>query len=106
MFGRRKTAIDVYDAIYCIICGRKSSNGDQAQSNRYTELQDAQKNEKRWVHVKFLSQKHDVAHLKARPYFGHHRKQVRFAHMRSKKRPPSARYGIDFMGINDVSHGF
>ena len=24
------------DAIYCIICGRKSSNGDQAQSGRYT----------------------------------------------------------------------
>ena len=32
---------DAYDAIYCIIRGRKSSNGDQAQSGRYTELQDA-----------------------------------------------------------------
>ena len=32
---------DAYDSIYCIICGRKSSNGDQAQSGRYTELQDA-----------------------------------------------------------------
>ena len=27
--------------LYCIICGRKSSNGDQAQSGRYTELQDS-----------------------------------------------------------------
>ena len=33
--------MDAFVAIYCIMCGRKSSNGDQAQSGRYTELQDA-----------------------------------------------------------------
>ena len=46
-----------------LICGRKSPNGDQAQSGRYTELQDASKKRKRWVHFKFLSQNYDVAHL-------------------------------------------
>ena len=29
-----------------------------------------QTNEKMWVHLKFLSQKHNVAHFRARPYFG------------------------------------
>ena len=37
----KRHQFDVYDAIYCIICGRKSSNGDLAQSGRCTELQDA-----------------------------------------------------------------
>ena len=33
-------------ATFCIICGRKSSNGDQAQSGGYTELQAALKKRK------------------------------------------------------------
>ena len=32
-----------------------------------------QKNKKRWVRLNFLSQEHDVAHSRARPYFGHQR---------------------------------
>ena len=38
---RRNTTSCIFLATYCIICGRKSSNGDQAQSGRYTERQDA-----------------------------------------------------------------
>ena len=63
-----------------------------------------QTNEKRWVHLKFLSQKHDVAHFSARPYFGLQRQQVRFARLRSKKSPQT--HGIDFVGISDVSYVF
>ena len=63
-----------------------------------------QTNEKRWANLKFLSQKHDVAHFRAKLYFGRRRKQVRFAHLRSKKRPETQ--GIGFIGISDVSHLF
>ena len=61
-------------------------------------------NEKRWVHLKFLRQRHDVAHFRAGPYFGRQRQQVRFAHLRSKKGPQT--HGIDFVGISDASHLF
>ena len=56
-----------------------------------------QTNGKRWVNMKILSQKHDVAHFRARPYFGHPRQQVRFAHLRRRKGPKT--HGIDFVGI-------
>ena len=53
-----------------------------------------QTNEKRWVHLKFFSEKHDAAHFRARPYFRGQRLQVRFAHLGSKKRPPNLRYRL------------
>ena len=48
---------DIHLATYCIICGRKSSNRDQAQSGRYTELQDALNKQKQVGTLEFSCSK-------------------------------------------------
>ena len=60
--------------------------------------------EKRSVHLKVLSQKHDEAHFRARPYFGHQKQQFRFAFCEARKFPQT--HDIDFVRISDVSHVF
>ena len=88
-----------------MICERKSSNRNQAQSGRYTELQVALSKRREVGTLEISYSKCNLAHFRARPYFGPHRKRVRFAHLRSKKRSPKPQC-IDFMGISDVSGTF
>ena len=60
--------IDVYDESYCIICGRKSSNGDLEQSGRYTELQDAINKRKEVETLEISEPKTGCSNFRARPH--------------------------------------
>ena len=64
----------------------------------------SQTNEKRWIHLKFLSQKHNVAILK----LGHilYAKDSRSDLLICEARKGPQAHGIGFMGISDVSHVF
>ena len=57
--------------------------------------------EKRWVHLKFMSQKHDLEQ-------GHisDTKDSRSDLLICEARKGSQTHGIDFVGISDVSHVF
>ena len=63
-----------------------------------------QTNEKRWVHLKFPSQKHDVAHFRE----GHisDTKTCRSNLLISEERKGPQTQVINFVGVSDVSHVF
>ena len=95
---------DAYDTIYFIICGGNrlmETKHSLVDTQNYRMLQT---NGKRWVNLKFLSQKHDVAHFSARPYFGHQNNRSDLLICEAKKCPQT--HDIDFLGISNASHVF